>query len=52
MTRDPYADLHEFAELVPFDSIFGAIARPVIPMRPDDELIPGRDDLEDGHDAD
>ena len=51
MSRDPYADLHEFAEMVPFDSIFGAIARPqaVIPMRPDDELIPGRDDLEESN---
>lgn len=47
--HDEYMDRALMAEFVPFDSMFGAIVKPqaVIPMRPDDELIPGRGDLED-----
>src|SRR5690606_30971900 len=46
---DEHMERALMAEFVPFDSLFGAIVKPqaVIPMRPDDELIPGRDDLEE-----
>lgn len=49
MTKhDEYMDRAMQAEFVPFDSLFGAIVKPqaVIPMRPDDEELPWRDDLE------
>lgn len=37
---DPYATAHELSEAMPLSHI-------PLPMRPDNELLPGRDDLED-----
>ena len=42
---DPYADAHEMAGAMQMPADF--LPTRVFPMRPDDELLPMRDDLED-----